>query len=452
MRSRHLFTVFSVSITFLLVAVELPGQIAARVADRTIHEARVLALPTGARDIVTLRASLPAGDALARRSGRNPAIATLVGEMLDEGTTRRDRFEIAAALESVGAQLDFAVRNDYLHISGRCLRKDLPLLINLLAEQLREPAFGEDQLGSVKARLIGGLRRAMEDTDYIAEETFNNAIYPPDHPNYQTPLRDFISATERASVAEVRQFHEQHYGPRGMVFAFVGDLAPDEVFALLNTALAGWSGGRAERDEPNPEGSPAPPPEPVIQVEMPDKTSVSVVWGQRTGLTATDPDALALEVGTAVFGQGFTGRLLATIRDTEGLTYGIGAAIENDTFRDGDWSISGTFAPSLLERGIASTRRELLSWATEGITAEELAARKTNLVGIYKLQLATTGGLAGALLRTAHRGEPLARIDDFAERVQALEFAEVNAAIRRHLDPAKMVLVKAGSLPEPATQ
>ena len=56
-----------------------------------------------------------------------------------------------------------------------------------------------------------------------------------------------------------------------------------------------------------------------------DKPSVSVIIGQPTGLRYKDPDALALRVGTAVLGSGFTGRLMGTVRDKEGLTYNISA-------------------------------------------------------------------------------------------------------------------------------
>ena len=54
---------------------------------------------------------------------------------------------------------------------------------------------------------------------------------------------------------------------------------------------------------------------------MNDKSSVSVIMGQATGLRYKDPDALALRVGTAALGRGFTGRLMSTVRDKEGLTY-----------------------------------------------------------------------------------------------------------------------------------
>src|SRR5690606_3344423 len=174
--------------------------------------------------------------------------------------------------------------------------------------------------------------------------------------------------------------------------------------------------------------------------------SVSVVLGQATGLKHSDPASLPLRIGTAILGSGFTGRLMATIRDREGLTYGIGATLTNDTFNDGEWRIVATFAPQLLERGLASTRRELEAWHKTGVTAQELAERKTNLAGTFKLQLATTEGLAATLLQTVQRGYPLSWIAEYPDQVQSLTLEQVNATSRKHLDPAKMVMIRAGTV------
>ena len=76
-----------------------------------------------------------------------------------------------------------------------------------------------------------------------------------------------------------------------------------------------------------------------------------MILGQATGLRYRDPDALALRVGTAILGHGFTGRLMGTVRDREGLTYNIGAAVTEDSIADGAWDISASFAPALLEQG-----------------------------------------------------------------------------------------------------
>jgi len=162
-----------------------------------------------------------------------------------------------------------------------------------------------------------------------------------------------------------------------------------------------------------------------------------------------DADALPLRLATAAFGQGFTGRLMANVRDKEGLTYGIGAGLGSDAFADGDWQISANFAPQLLEQGMVSTQRELDAWYTQGITSAELERVKTNLIGTFKVGLATTDGLSTALLNAVHRGYDVTWLDEYPKRVAALSLPEVNGAIKKHLQPGNMTVIKAGSVPPP---
>jgi len=137
---------------------------------------------------------------------------------------------------------------------------------------------------------------------------------------------------------------------------------------------------------------------------------------------------------------------MGTVRDKEGLTYNIGAGVSQDAIADGAWDISASFAPALLDKGVASTRRELQKWWTDGITDTELADRKQGLVGGYFVGMSTTGGVAGAILVAIQRGYDLTWLDGYPEAIKALTRAQVNTAIKTHLDPAKMVLVEAGSV------
>lgn len=138
---------------------------------------------------------------------------------------------------------------------------------------------------------------------------------------------------------------------------------------------------------------------------------------------------------------------MSNVRDKDGLTYGIYSYVTNDSVTDGDWRITATFAPALLAKGIESTRRQLTLWHDQGITAAELAQRQRELVGNFQVNLATTSGLAQALLTTVQRGLELTWLDEYPARINALTLEQVNRAIRTHLDPAKMVLIQAGTLP-----
>jgi zinc protease len=429
-------------VLLFLTSLGASAGMAEKVTRLRIGGADVIAYPTAIQDVVTIVGSLPAGDAFA--GADNPAVPTLAGMMLDKGTTRADKFAIARQLESVGAAISFSVSEQTLDIRAKCLRADLPLVLRLMVEQLRTPAFSADEFEKVRKQLAGMLTRAKEDTDFRATEAFLRAVYPAGHPNRTPTVDEMLAAISRTQLADLKSFHAQHYGPAHLTLAIVGDFDVKTVRSQLQQDLRGWSGGREVIGAPVPATARAS----SETIQMPDKTSVSVVIGQPSGIRYRDDDALALRMATAILGSGFTGRLMKTVRDGEGLTYGIGAYLDNDVYADGDWRIVASFAPELTEQGVGSTRRELMRWWQDGVTAEELAARKADLVGSYKVGLATTGGLAGFLLRTVQRGKPLSWLDDYPKALNALTLEQVNGAIRRHLDPARMVVVEAGTLPD----
>ena len=400
----------------------------------------VIVYPMGVKDVVTVAGSLPAGDSYA--AGGNIAAASLTGMLLDKGTTKQDKFVIAKQLDDVGAQIAFDVNEQTAGIGAKSLKKDLPLVIRILAQELRTPAFSPEEFEKAKKQFEGGMRPALEDTRYRAQDAFSRAAYPLGHPNRMFEIPEWLAAAQRLTLEEVRAFHTKYYGPSHLTLVFVGDVDARLIQAEVAKAFAGWTGGveavRAFKGEPMQ----APPEQ---KVALKDKTSISMILGQPTGLRYQDPDSVALRVGTAILGSGFTGRLMSTVRDKEGLTYGIGAGLGGDTFVDGSWAISGAFAPALLEKGIASTRRELDSWWQDGVTAQELAARKTNMIGTYQVSLATTDGMARAMLQTVERGKPLSWLDELPKAIEALTVEQVNAAIKKNLDPKKMVLVEAGT-------
>src|SRR5438270_8497695 len=138
--------------SFEILLAGLTSQSFASIADKVVREKiagiDVIAYRTEIKDVVTFRGSLPAGDSFAPQS--NIAIPTLVGGMLDKGTTTQNKFEIAQKLENIGARIIFSVGGVMTEFSGKCLRKNLPLVLSILAEELRTPAFSEEEFAKLK--------------------------------------------------------------------------------------------------------------------------------------------------------------------------------------------------------------------------------------------------------------------------------------------------------------
>ncbi len=405
----------------------------------TIAGIDVIAYRTDIKDVITVLGSLPAGDAMATD---NIALATLTGIMLDKGTVGMDKFAIAKQLDRVGAQLGFHVGEQTLTIQARSLKADLPLVLKMMADELRHPAFSAEEFAKAKLEFTGQIQKQAESTESRAGEAFSRAVFPAGHPNRQSTLDEWRKAIDAAGVAQVKEFHTHFYGPAHMVLVLVGDLDIPKIRAEIERNFGGWSGGGSYRvAPPATAGSSAD-----LSVSLAGKTSVTVLAGQATGLRYRDADSLPFRIGIAILGSGFTSRLVSTVRDKEGLTYHITAGVADDTFDDGDWRVNASFAPTLLERGIAETQQEVMKWWQDGVTAAELQAHKTDLIGSFQVSLATTGGVAGTLLRTVQRGLPLTWIDDYPKSVDNVTLEQVNGAIKRYVDPQKLVLVKAGTL------
>lgn len=416
--------------------------LAKTVKSKKVNGIQLYTKTMGVEDVVTIRGSFPAGDVFSPSS--NSMVAEVTAGLLDKGTTKRDKFKIAETLENLGASLNFYTDNYLLNFSGRMLKKDVPVVLELLAEQLRYPLFSAEELEKYKKQQIGSLQRTLENTNAMASIIFAQTVYPKEHPNYVKSIEERIKEVEAITIEDVKKFHAAHYGPKNMILVATGDIDQKAIEKAL-AAFKGWKGGV---DIPKSGATPKLNETKKVDYNMEDKTSVTLYLGAPTGLRYNDKDRVALYVGQYILGGNFAARLMSIVRDREGLTYGINSFLTGDDFADGSWGISGTFSPALLAQGEASTMRELRRFYTDGVSAEELANKKSTLTGQYKVALSTTGGMAGTIHSFLSKGRDLNYLDEYVDKINALTLDEVNAAIKKYMDPDKIVIVKAGTLPK----
>jgi zinc protease len=422
------------------------GAAAATMADQahrsTVDGIDLITYRSNVKDVIIILGVLPAGDAMAEAG--NVAIPTLSGMMLDRGTKALDKFAIAEKLANVGAEISFTVGVQSLEIHAKCLKKDLALIIGTIAAELRTPSLQVGEFNKARQQLIGELEASAQNGNALAAEAFDRAVFPAGHPQRPRTLAEYIAAAKSANLEEVRAFQAKYYGPAHMTLVMAGDVSDAEAQAGIGKAFSGWTGGQ---DYIRPAKPAAAAAAGEVTVPLADKPSVTLLLGQASGLRYSDPDNLPLRVGTAILGRGFTGRLMGTVRDKEGLTYNIGANLGDDSITDGVWEISASFAPALLAKGVESTRREVVKWWKDGVSEPELAAHKQGLIGSYFVSLATTQGLAETILVNAQRGYDLSWLDAYPKALKALTREQVNAAIRTHINPNTLVQVQAGSVP-----
>ena len=420
----------------------------AKIADRIIEQIptdgiRLLTLKTGVKDVVTIAGSFLGGDQYSPQA--NMMIADLTAAMLDQGTKNQSKFEISDRLETVGASINFSSGQYHVRFSAKCLKGDLPLVLGLLAEQLREPAFNKDDLKTLKARLIGNLKRDKENTGKQAGGTFLRKLYPKNHPNYSYKIDDHIKMVTDIMPASLKNYHKIYYGLGNMTIVAVGDVDSETFNAEIIKVFKGWKRSPLPKKETNIHAHDVKGGKEYITIN--EKTSADIYIGLPIGIDRNHEDYYPLMVGTYIFGGNFSARLMQTVRDEQGLTYNIQSGVGGvNNGNDGYWAILGSFAPQLVQTGYDAVIVQLEKWLKYGVTQAELDAKKSTIAGSYKVGLATTHGLTGQILTNADRGRPNSYLDKYPKLIKAITIDQVNSAIKKYIDIHKLVFIAAGSL------
>jgi zinc protease len=393
---------------------------------------------------VAVRGLVRAGSAYA--TGPLSALPGLTERMLARGTTTRSKEEIGALLAGVGADRRYVTTPTQVGIDADGMARDLPLVLGVLADELRHPAFAAAELAKAKAELENDVLRADDDTSARAQERLAELAFAPGHP-YRLPGRAAkLQSLGALGVTELRDFHRARYVGKGTILAIVGDIdaatAIAEVTALFGDMPAGeaasfegvartTAAARATREA----------------VTMRGKANMTIVIGGASGLRRLDPDYEAALVSNAVFGQSaLASRVGRRVRDSEGLSYSVYSRYAQTDVLDGLWRVNVEVAPQNVAKALRSTLDEMAKYAREGASDAEVAVQKNFFAGNYQVNLGSNAGVAAALANAEKFGLGPRYLDDFPVRIRAVTTAEVNAAMRKHFAPEKLHVVVAGDL------
>jgi zinc protease len=404
----------------------------------------LIAIDLPIESVVSFVGSLAAGDTLSPIDA--PTLAGLTASMLDKGTKQNDRFVIAERLDTLGASIGFSADSHSLKFTGKFLREDAGSIMELLAEQLREPAFDPKVLETLKSRQTSGLLQAIDDPDYRADAQTSHLLYPKGHPNYANEIATLIEDLKATTIEDIAQFHVDHYGPKSMCLVFAGDIDFEQLTAAVESAFEGWNGGI---DYPKEMPAQLENKAQSERIYIADKTSIAVRFAQNTGIQRTDDDYIPFMIGNYILGGSFNSRLMQEVRKKQGLTYSIRTHHAGDILTPGNWNLSASFSPALLDQGLKATEVVVTDWYENGVSQKEVQAALETLSGSYLVGLSTTGSVAGQVLSFVQRGFEPQYIDEYPKRLSSITTEQVNTTIRKYLKSDLNTVVIAGSLAEP---
>jgi zinc protease len=355
-------------------------------------------------------------------------LAGFAADMLMRGTAQRSFHEIYDALESAGASLNISGGTHTTGFGSKALVEDLGLLLALLSESLRKPVFPEDQIELLRARLLTSLAIRGQDTREMSSLTFDQIIYP-GHP-YSRPDDGYPETIQTITREDLVEFHQVHYGPRGMVISVVGAVDPEEVIDKVGELLGDW--GNPQQPAAISLPSKPEPADPLTRkFDIPGKFQADLVVGV-IGPERRSQDYLAAALGNNILGVfGMMGRIGEVVREKAGLAYYAYSSLSGG-MGPGPWYISAGVDPQNVEQALELTRQEIGRFAGEPVTADELADSKSNFIGRLPLSLESNSGMASAILNLERYDLGLDYYRRYPDLVRAVTGEEILESARRY--------------------
>ncbi len=367
-------------------------------------------------------------------------LADFTAMCLMRGTQERNFQEIYDQLESAGASLGLGASVHNVSFGGRALVEDLPLLLGLLSEALRQPIFPPEQVERLRAQLLTSLGIRNQDTGDLADMAFDEILFP-NHP-YGRPEDGHPETIQAITRDDLADFHRRHYGPGSLVLVIVGAVDAQQAIDQVQVALGDWS---------NPALEPLPVLPPLHDlaegirrhIPVPGKYQTDLLIGTN-GPRRGSPDFMPASLGNSILGQfGMMGRIGDVVREKAGLAYSASTSLS--AFIDaGVWEVSAGVNPANLQRAIDLILQELQRFIQEPVTMEELRDSQANYIGQLPLSLESNGGVVNALLKIERFQLGLDYYRRYPDLVEAVTPELALETARRYWHLERLAIVSAG--------
>lgn len=390
----------------------------------------VTLVPFGKVPKAAVRVVVQAGNA---DDGNQPWLADLTSDMLEQGAAGLSGREIAQRAASMGGDLNIGVGWNQTFVTMDVLAENADEAIGLMSDVLRRPDFPKDQLSRKRDDIERNVDVSRASAQSQANEAFGAMLYP-DHPygrSLPTP-----GQVQTYTLDDVKAFHSTYYnGSRTRIYV-VGQFDGADVRAAIEAGFADLAGGA-------PPTNPVSEPNQVAAVQIidrPDAPQSTIRLGTRVPSLDGSIEFTAMNT---LLGGYFSSRITRNIREDKGYTYSPRSFVA-DRLNASNWQQNADVTTADTGAALSEILIEIRRMQDEMPSADEVRGIKNYLNGIFVIQNASRGGLAGQLSFVDLHGLGTAYLESYVGKVEALTAGDFQIAARNHLSVDNLSLVVVG--------
>jgi len=377
----------------------------------------------------------------------NPDLQTAKGQegvdqVLDQlfsyGTTSLDRLAFQKGLDSIAANV--SAGTDF---SLEVLADHFDRGLSLLADNELHPRLQEKDFTTVQQQVAATTAGRLQSPGYLVERAVKMGLFPKGDPTQRQATPATVSSL---TLQDVKDYYQKVFRPDLTTMVIIGKVTPEKAKAAVEKHFGTWG---AVGPKPNVLLPPVPANKPATTaVDDPSRVQDKVTLAETLGLTRSNPDYYALELGNHVLGGGFYAtRLYQDLREKRGLVYYVSSSFDVGRTRAIYEVNYGCDSPNV-STARAIIHGDLKDMQSSLVPDEQLRQAKAMLLREIPLSESSMESIADGLLSRVKLKLPLDEPILAAHRYVELTAEQVRAAFARWVRPTDLIQVTQGPSPE----
>ena len=329
-------------------------------------------------------------------------------------------------------------------------RETFPAVMGILGQVLREPALPAREFEVMKRERMAGLEQMRSEPAMLAPRLLQRELSPYDKNDirYVPTIEESIERLKAATHDQVVQLYREYLGSQAGELSIVGDFDAKTNLDILKGALAGWKPGKAYARIANPIKSQRQGA--MHTIRTPDKANATYSAGLLFGMRDDDADYPALVLGNFILGGStLSSRLGDRIRQKDGLSYGVSSGFNASAFDErAGLMITAICNPKNAARVQTDVIEEIERLLQEGVTEVETEKAKQGYLQSLRVARSSDAALAGTLSGLRYANRTMAYQAGLEQKIQELTPEQISAALRKHIEPKRLIVVTAGDFEE----
>ena len=409
-------------------------------------------LANGMRLLIVEHHELPVADFVlvvktgseADPTGRE-GLATLVSNLLDEGTTSRNALQIADQIAFLGIRLSTGTGGlnsfDASRVTLHTPTAQLDSALSLMADVALRPSFPEKELDRLRQERLTTLLQIKDNAPVLADLAFNSILFGEKHA-YGRPTLGNDRTVKDITRADVLNFYNTYYKPNNAALVVVGDVKPADIQKQVEKYFGAWQ--RAAVAPAQIGTSPAAATASTVYlIDKPGAAQSSFRLGT-VGVARATQDFFPIQVMNTILGAAFTSRLNQNLRETKGYTYGARSGFDMRQ-SPGPFIAQAEIVTAKSDSALIEFLKELRGIREPVPTAELEKAKKYLQLQLPAL-FEVPGDIAARLVPIALYSLPLDYFATYSQKIAAVTAADVQRVARQYVRPDQMNIVIVGDL------